>query len=351
VAAPYAGDVTTRKSFGSDNHAGAHPAVLQALADANTGDSMPYGTDPWSAQAAATLRAAAGAQGAFFVFNGTGANLLGLSLLQRHPYDAVICPASSHLNVDECGACERALGIKLLPVGVPDGKLTPDIIVEWLAERGDEHRPQPNMVAISQVTELGTCYTLEELGKLSDFCRGNDLLLFMDGARLANAAAYLGCGLADLAGHADVLTFGGTKNGALGAEAVLVMRDELTTEVPYHRKQLTQLGSKLRFVSAQFNGLLDDDLWLHNARHANAMAQRLAGRIQDLPGLEILHTVESNAVFATFEPHWIAELQPEWHFNVWPSGKNVVRLMTAFNTTVTDVDDFAAAIGTVATKR
>jgi threonine aldolase len=342
--------VTERKSFGSDNHAGAHPAVLRTLADANAGDEMPYGADSWSARAAAELRARSGAAGAFFVFNGTGANILGLSLLLR-PIDAVICPETAHINVDECGAPERVLGAKLLLVPTRDGKLTSDLVADRLGERGDEHRPQPRVVAISQVTELGTCYSLEELGKLAGFCRGNDLLLYMDGARLANAAAYLGCDLADLAEHADVLSFGGTKNGAIGAEAVLVMDEDIAAAVPFHRKQLLQLGSKTRFLAAQFAALLTDDLWLQNASHANTMARRLADRIDGLPGVEIRQPVESNAVFASLDPRDIPALQDDWRFHVWDEQDHVVRLMAAFDTTAADVDELAAAIAAAAGRR
>ena len=331
------------KSFGSDNHAGAHPAVLRMLADANSGDEMPYGADSWTARVEAELCARFGADGAFFVFNGTGANILGLSLLAG-PVDAVICPETAHINVDECGACERLLGVKLLQVRTADGKLTPDLIGERLGGRGDEHRVQPRIVAISQVTELGTCYTLEELGKLGDFCRGNAMLLYIDGARLANAAAYLGCDLADLAEHADVLSFGGTKNGAVGAEVLLVMDEELTAAAPYHRKQLLQLGSKMRFIAAQFAALLADDLWLLNAGHANRMARRLADRIGELRGVQIRQPVESNAVFASLDPRHIPALERDWHFHVWDEREHVVRLMTAFDTTEADVDALAAAI-------
>jgi threonine aldolase len=347
ITLPTLDGVIKHKSFGSDNHAGVHPAVLQALADANDGDEMPYGADSWSTRAAAELRAMFGARGAFFVFNGTGANILGLSLLLR-PIDAVICPAASHINVDECGACERVLGVKLLPVDVHDGKLTPEVIAARLTERGDEHRPQPRVVAISQVTEYGTCYTLDELGTRSEFCRANDLFLYMDGARLANAAAHLDCDPAELAAHADLLSFGATKNGAIGAEAVLVMRDGITPDVRFHRKQLLQLGSKMRFMAAQFLGLLSDDLWLHNARHANAMAQRLADALSEVPGVKIRQQVESNAVFASLEPGWIAPLQQDWHFHVWDEREHVVRLMAAFDTTEEDVDELVAAVSAAA---
>jgi threonine aldolase len=339
--------VIKRKSFGSDNHAGVHPKVLQMLTEANAGDELPYGADSWSERAAAELRVRFGASGVFFVFNGTGANVVGLSLLLR-PFEAVICSECAHINVDECGASERVLGIKLLPVSVPGGKLTVDAIAGHLAVLGDEHRSQPHVVAISQVTEFGTCYTLDELAALSGFCRENGLFLYMDGARLANAAAHLGCDLADLAAHADVLSFGGTKNGAVGAEAVIVMRDDLVADVPFQRKQLMQLGSKGRFVAAQFAGLLADDLWLDNARHANAMARRLADRVGCLPGVDIRQPVEANAVFVSLDPGWIESLRQDWTFGVWNRDEHLVRLMTAFDTTEDDVDDFAAAIAAVA---
>jgi threonine aldolase len=335
------------KSFGSDNHAGAHDAVMRMIGEANAGRLPAYGDDPWTERAAEQLRAAFGARGGiFFVFNGTAANVLGLSLLVR-PFEAVICAESSHLNVDECGAPERVLGSKLLQVPAADGKLTPDLVASRLGDRGDEHRAQPRAVAIAQVTELGTCYTLGELTDLAEFCRASDLLLYMDGARLANAAAHLGCQLADLAACADVLSFGGTKNGALGAEAVIVMNDELGREARFQRKQQMQLASKMRYLAAQFVALLEDELWRRNAGHANAMAARLAEGVRDLPGVELRQAVDSNAVFAALDARHIRSLQRDWDFYLWGSGENVVRWMTAFDTTEADVDAFVAAVRTV----
>ena len=334
----------SRKSFGSDNHAGAHDSVVRALVQANTGDASAYGADPWTGQATAALRDAFGARGGvFFVFTGTGANVLGLSLLLR-PYEAVICPETAHVNVDECGAIERILGNRLLAVATPDGKLTPGLIAPRLEGRGDEHRAQPRVVAISQVTELGTCYTLDELKALREFCQAEDLRLYVDGARLANAAARLGCSLADLAAHADVLSFGGTKNGAIGAEAVVVMAEELTADAPFLRKQQTQLASKMRYLSAQFLGLMEDQLWLHNARHANAMAARLADGIRNVPGVELWQAVEANAVFARLHPAHMARLQRVREFYEWDPSAHVVRWMTAFDTAETDVDAFVADV-------
>jgi threonine aldolase len=334
---------TPRKSFGSDNHSGAHPAVLRALEEANSGDAVAYGDDRWTAAAAERLCDVFGATDAFFVFNGTAANVLGLSLMLR-PFEAVICAESSHLNVDECGAAERILGNKLLGVPAPDGKLTPELIATRMGGKQDEHRVQPRAVEIAQVTELGTCYTLAELQRLRGFCQDQDLLIYADGARLANAAAFLDCKLAELAAEVDVLSFGGTKNGALGAEAVIVMRAELGPVVRFQRKQQMQLASKMRFLAAQFSALLDDQLWLENARHANAMARRLGAGITELPGVRLSYPVQSNAVFAALHPARIQELQREWNFHVWDADENVVRWMTAFDTTGADVDAFIAAV-------
>jgi threonine aldolase len=336
--------MTQRKSFGSDNHTGAHPAVLRAMVEANSGDAVSYGADGWTERVTARLREMFRAEGgAFLVLNGSGANILGLSVLLRR-HEAVICAASAHINTDECGASERLLGAKLLTVPAADGKLTPELIADQLSGRGDDHRSQPGVVAISQSTELGTCYTLAELRKIADFCHANGLLLFLDGARLANAAAFLGCPLAELAECVDVLSFGATKNGAVGAEALIVMRPGLGADVPYLRKQQTQLTSKMRFVAAQFGALLHDDLWRANAAHANAMARRLADGASAVPGVEIVHPVQANAVFARLPARHIAALQRDWTFHLWDERESVVRWMTAFDTSEADVDAFAADI-------
>jgi threonine aldolase len=334
----------SRKSFGSDNHAGTHPAVMRAIVDANAGDAVAYGADPWTERAVSEIRRQSGAQGeVYLVLNGSGANVLGLGLLLgRH--EAVICAESAHINTDECGASERILGTKLLTVPAPGGKLTPDLIASRLAGRGDEHFAQPGVVAITQSTEFGTCYTLDELRAVKDFCAANGLRVFLDGARLANAAAYLGCTLADLASNADVLSFGGTKNGAMGVEAVIVMQAADAVTAPYLRKQHMQLSSKMRFLGAQFNALLADDLWLANAAHANAMAARLASGLAGVPGVEVVYPVQADAVFARLDPRHIAELQRDWIFHVWDESASIVRWMTAFDTQESDVDAFLSDI-------
>jgi threonine aldolase len=336
-----------RKSFGSDNHAGTHPAVMRAIVEANSGDAVAYGADLWTEHAVAELRRQSGAGEVYLVLNGSGANVLGLGmLLQRH--ESVICADSAHINTDECGGAERILGTKLLTVPAPDGKLTPELIARRLSGRGDEHFAQPGVVAITQATEFGTCYSLAELAKIRDFCAANGLRLYLDGARLANAAAYLGCSLADLAANADVLSFGGTKNGAMGVEAILVMRQADAVNARYLRKQHMQLASKMRFMAAQFSALLEDDLWLRNAAHANAMAARLATGLTDIPGVELLYPVQSDAVFARLHPRHVAELQRSWMFHTWGDSGDMVRWMTAFDTQPSDVDEFLADIAAVA---
>jgi threonine aldolase len=337
----------TRKSFGSDNHSGAHPAVIRAIIEANAGEVIAYGADAWTERATRELKTLFGAEGeAYLLFTGGAANVFGLGLLLgRH--EGVICADSAHINTDECGAPEQILGTKLLAVPTPDGKLTPELIETRLAGRGDEHFAQAGVVAITQSTERGTCYSLEELAKIGDFCRANGLFVYMDGARLANAAAHLGCTLAELAAHADVLSFGGTKNGAMGAEAVIVMRPEHTVHARYLRKQQMQLSSKMRFLAAQFIALLEDDLWLRNATHANAMARRLASGAAKLPGVEIVYPVEADAVFARLDPRHITELQREWTFLAWDQAASVVRWMTAFDVRESDINAFLASIARV----
>ncbi len=335
--------MTKRKSFGSDNHAGIHPAVLRAIVDANAGDAVAYGADAWTERATAGLREIFGANDAFLVLNGSGANVLGLSLLLRR-HEAVICAESAHINTDECGSSERLIGTKLLLVPTADGKITPELIAEKLSGRGDDHRSQPGVVAITQSTELGTCYTLAELRKIADFCQASDWRLYLDGARLANAAASLDCPLAELAECADVLSFGATKNGAMGAEALIVMRSGLAADAPYLRKQQTQLTSKMRFVAAQFGALLADDLWRANAAHANAMARRLADGATAVDGVELAYPVQANAVFARLHPRHITALQRDWIFHVWDEQASVVRWMTAFDTTEADLDAFLSGI-------
>jgi threonine aldolase len=336
------------KGFASDNNATVHPDVLAAIAEANVGHASAYGADPWTARAEELLRAHFGEQArSYLVFNGTGANVLCFRALCR-PWQSVICAASSHVNVDEGGAPERIAGVKLHAVETLDGKLTTQLVAARLGRAGDEHAVQPRVVSVTQSTELGTRYSVEELAALADFAHEHDLLLHVDGSRLSNAAAALDVSLRAIATDAgvDAVSFGGTKNGLMVGEAVVLLRPELDDGLKYLRKQTLQLASKGRFLAAQFVALLDGDLWRRNAAHANAMAARLADAVADAPGVRITQPVQANGVFAVLPPAATERLQRDWYFYVWDAGSGEVRWMCSWDTTPGDVDDFAAAIRT-----
>ena len=334
------------RGFASDNHAGALPEVLDAIARANTGHAVSYGGDEWTARVAELFRREFGDEtSAALVFNGTGANVVALQALCRQ-YQAVICASTAHLNVDECGAPERVAGLKLLAVDTPDGKLAPALVEPRLVRFGDEHAVQPRVVSITQSTEMGTLYTVEEVRALADEAHEHGMLLHVDGARLSNAAAALGMPLRSLTtdAGADALSFGGTKNGLMLGEAVLFLRSGLGEEVAFLRKQSMQLASKMRFIAAQFEALLSDELWLRTAAHANAMAGRLAEAVGSIEGVTITQRVEANAVFAVLPAGATASLQERWHFYVWDENTGEVRWMCSWDTTPEDVDEFAADV-------
>ena len=338
--------MTELKPFASDNWAPAHPAVLAALAAANEGHTPAYGYDPWTEGAVARFRALLGDDVAVFpVFNGTAANVLCLEALLR-PHEAVICADLAHIATDECGAPERYLGSKLLTVPAPHCKLTPALAATRLTGIGDEHHAQARVLSVTQSTERGTVYSIDELRALGEWAHANGLLFHIDGARIANAAASLGVSLRETTRDvgADALSFGGTKNGAVGAEAVVLFRPELARLLPFQRKQGMQLASKLRYASAQLSALLDGDLWLANARKANAMASRLEAAVAGLPGLELVHPVQANAIFARLPLTAIPRLQQRAFFHVYDETAGVCRWMTAWDTTEADVDAFATAV-------
>jgi threonine aldolase len=335
------------KGFASDNYAGVHPEVLAAIADANDEHATPYGADPWTARAGELLREHFGPEARpFLVFNGSAANVLCLRAMCRG-WEAAICAETAHLNVDEAGAAERIAGVKLLQVATADGKLTPADVAARIVHVGDEHAVQPRVVTISQSTELGTCYSVDELRALADCAHERELLLHVDGARLANAAAALGAGLGEITAEAgvDAVSFGGTKNGLLAAEAVVLLRPELADGFLNLRKQTLQLASKGRFFAAQVIAMLEGDLWLRSATHANAMAARLRDALEGVPGLRFTQAVQANALFAVL-PAGVAEaLQDDWHFYTWDEHTGEVRWMCSWDTTPEEVDAFAAAIG------
>jgi threonine aldolase len=335
-----------KRGFASDNNAGVHPRVMEALHAANDGHVVAYGDDAYTDATVKKFRSQFGERAeVFFVFGGTGANVLALSALTR-PHHAVVCAESAHINVDECGAPERFAGCKLIDLPTRDGKLKAEQIEPLLARVGDQHHVQPRVVSISQATEYGTVYTVEELTRLAEFTRSRDLLLHVDGARLANAAAGLGVSLRDLTADAgvDVLSFGGTKNGMMYGEAVVFFDPALARGFEFVRKQGAQLPSKMRFIAAQFGALFDEDLWLRNAEHANRMAQLLAEKLRQIPGVEITQAVESNAVFAVIPRQHVEAIREHFFFYVWNEQTSEVRLMCSFDTTEDDVRGLACVI-------
>lgn len=332
--------------FASDNNAGVHPRILSAITEVNDGHVIAYGDDPYTEKAIHELREVFGKDcEVFFVFTGTAANVLGLSTITQ-PYHAVICPDTAHIHVDECGAPEKFSGCKLLTCSTPDGKLTTEMIAAHMHGIGFEHHVQPRVVSITQATELGTVYTLEEIRNIAAYAHDQGLLLHMDGARLSNAAVSLGCELYEMTGGAgvDVLSFGGTKNGMMYGEAIVFFDPSLCTDFRYRRKQGMQLTSKMRYISAQFSAFLDNELWKQNALHANHMAQKLYTAVRDIPGVEVTQRVESNAVFARIPSGIVPRLQKEFFFYVWDEEQSEVRWMCSFDTTEEDIESFTSLL-------
>ena len=333
-------------SFASDNAAGVSPEVMEALASANDGSALAYGDDPWTDAAIASLRQLFDAPvEVYLCWGGTGANVVGLATLLQ-PWQAVVCTDSAHIVVDECGAPARFTGSTIAPVAHHDGKLRPEAVAPFLDWQGSEHHPQPAVLSISQVTELGTVYSVDEIGALCDLAHGNEMLVHVDGARIANAVAATGTDLRAMVGNSgvDVMTFGLTKNGAMYGEAVVYLRPELAERAKYVRKQAGQLPSKSRYVAAQISALLADDLWLRNARHANTMAALLAERVARIPGVVVPRGPEANSVFAQVPADRIEVLQAWSFFWEWDLNASLVRWMTSFATTSDDVDRFAAGV-------
>lgn len=340
------GDGDVGRGFASDNYAGVHPEVLEAMAAANLGHQPAYGDDSCTTRLLEVVRGHFGGRAEVYpVFNGTGANVVALQAMTSR-WQAVICSDSAHVTADEGGAPEAVAGIKLHTVPTPDGKLTPELVDRQAWGFGFEHRAQPGAVSITQSTELGTVYTPSEIAALAEHVHDLGLALHADGARLSNAAASLGLPLRALTTDVgvDVVSFGGTKNGALAAEAVLVLNPDAVDGVVYLRKTSMQLASKMRFFSAQLLALLDGDLWLRNAQHANAMARRLEAGVRDLPGVHVTQPVQANAVFAVLAPDAIRRLQKQFRFYTWDDSRGEVRWMCAFDTTPDDVDAFVAAV-------
>jgi threonine aldolase len=336
----------TVRGFASDNYAGVHAEVLAALASANDGHQVAYGEDVYTERLQKVMRRHFGTSAQTYpVFNGTGANVVALQAMTTR-WQAVVCADGAHINADEGGAPETMAGLKLHTVPTPDGKLTPQLVDRQAWGFGDEHRAQPAVVSITQSTELGTRYTPNEISALADHVHSLGMTLHLDGARISNAAAGLDLPLRAFTTDVgvDVVSFGGTKNGLMAAEAVVVLNPDAVTGVTYLRKTSMQLASKMRFVSAQLLALLEGDLWWRNARHSNAMAQRLADAVRDIPGVQVTQPVEANAVFAILPTETTERLQKRFRFYTWNPHTGEVRWMCAFDTTEADVDAFAAAL-------
>ena len=342
-----------RRHFASDNYAGIHPEVLAAIARVNEGHQVAYGDDDTTAELTSVMREHFGpAAEVFPVFNGTGANVVALQAMLRR-WEAVVCATSAHVNADEGGAPEHGAGIKLWTVPTSDGKLTPDLIDRQAWGFGDVHRAQPGVVTITQSTELGTLYSVEEVRAIADHAHSLGMRVHLDGARIANAAASLGVAFRDFTTDAgvDVVSFGGTKNGAMLSEAVVVLNPDAAPGVDFLRKSSMQLASKMRFVSAQLLALLTDELWLRNASHSNAMARELRARVSGIEGVTVARPVQANAVFAILPADVTARLQERFPFYTWDHVTGEVRWMCSWDTTLADVEAFASAIAEEMTGR
>ena len=339
-------EAMNKRGFASDNNSGVHPNILKSFEQVNVGHTIAYGDDIYTQQAVDKFKAIFGDDiEVFFVFIGSAANVLGLqSVTQRH--NAIICADTAHINVDECGAPERFTSCKLLAVSTPNGKLTVDMVKKHMHGFGFQHHAQPKVISISQVSELGTVYKPSEVKTLADFAHSHNMLLHMDGARLANAAVSLNIGFREFTRDAgvDVLSFGGTKNGMMYGEAIVFFNKQLAHDFMYTRKQGLQLASKMRYVSAQFIAYLNNNQWYGAASHSNRMAKILEEKVRQISSIQITQPVEANAVFAIVPSHIIPKLQEEYFFYVWDEDKSEVRWMTSWDTTEDDIEKFVAKI-------
>lgn len=334
------------RGFASDNNAGVHPEILEAIARANDGHVIAYGEDRYTRSAIAKFEEHFGSGiGVFFTFNGTGANVLGLQALCR-PYQAVLCSDYAHIYTDECAAPEKFLGSKLIPLPHQDGKITVDLVRHAYHGIGDQHHVQARVISITQTTEMGTVYQPEEIRALAEFAHQREMFLHMDGARIANAAASLGQTLREATRDlgVDVLTFGGTKNGILGGEAVVFFDSALAKDFLFLRKQGMQLASKMRFIAVQFEALLTNDLWRRSAEHANRMARVLETELRKIPQVRIAWKVESNGVFAQIPQRAIEIIKEQYFYYPWIEDEGIVRWMCSFDTTEADVREFAGFV-------
>jgi threonine aldolase len=334
------------RGFASDNNAGVHPEILAAIARANQGHVVAYGADPYTQSAIQKFEEHFGKDIAvFFTFNGTGANVLSLQALTQ-PFHSILCSDYAHIYTDECGAPEKHTGCKLIPLPHRDGKIALESVRHACHGIGDQHHSQPRVISITQATEMGTVYQPEEIQALASFVHDHDMFLHVDGARIANAAASLGQTLRQATRDlgVDVLSFGGTKNGIMGGEAVVFFQPGLSRDFLYLRKQSMQLSSKMRFIAAQFEALLTDELWRRSAEHANRMARLLEKEIRQISGIKIVWKVEANGVFVQIPRHAIEKIKKHYFFYMWMEEESIVRWMCSFDTTEDDIRKFAEVV-------
>ena len=329
------------KSFASDNYSGIHPEIFEAIQRANSQHQISYGDDVFTEEANRIFEKAFGKVKVLYTFNGTGANVTCLKCCTL-PFQAVVCSEFAHILADECGAPTQSIGCSLLPLKTPDGKLTPELIMPLLNRIGNVHNTQPKVISISQSTELGTVYSLAELKSLCDFAHANGMYVHLDGARISNAVAFLGVTLKEATVDCgiDIMSFGGTKNGLMIGEAVLIFNEKLKENAPYFHKQTAQLFSKNRFIATQFTALLTNDLWLRMANHSNKMAQLLFTKVSQLSGVQVTRSVEANAVFVIIPLHTIQPLRSQYPFYEWDAETHEQRWMCSFDTTEEEVNGF-----------
>jgi threonine aldolase len=328
------------RSFASDNNSSVHPKVMEMLMKANEGHAVGYGDDPWTEEATRLVKQQFSRPcEALFVFNGTGSNTMALQLMTR-PYHIIFCADTGHIAVDECGAPSKGTGCFMRTIPTKDGKLTPELLAPYMINFGVEHHSQPGAVYISQCTELGTVYTPDEVKALCEFAHSHGLKVHMDGARISNAAAALGVSIDEVSGACgvDTLTLGGTKNGLMGAECVVVFNPELMDEARYARKQTCQLASKMRYLSAQFIAFLTDELWRTCAEHANRLAQKLHDALAAMPDVQFTQKMESNQLFFIMPKEKEEKLHEKYYFYYWNEAIGEMRLVTSWDTTEEDVD-------------
>ena len=333
------------KSFASDNYSGIHPEILKAIQNANSNHEISYGDDEYTEKANQLFNNIFGKVKVLYAFNGTGANIISLKCCTL-PFQAVVCAETAHINSDECGAPTHQTGSSLLTIKTENGKLTPELIRPYLTRIGNVHNTQPKVISISQSTELGTVYSISELKELSSFAHHNNMYLHMDGARISNAVAALGVGLkeATVGCGVDIMSFGGTKNGLMIGEAVLIFNENLIDNAPYFQKQTAQLFSKNRFIAAQFIALLTNDLWKEMAMHSNRLAGLLAGEVKKIKGVKITQNVDANAVFAIIPAHAIEVLRSKYRFYTWDEQTTELRWMCSFDTSEEEVMDFVSTL-------